>query len=154
MLIIGIDPGKSGGVAWVCDGWSEPLAEKMPETVHEVVALFERIADEGEQIKCYLEKVHSMPKQGVTSVFTFGRGLGNLEGILAALKIPFEWVTPQAWQKRIGCMSKGDKNVTKAKAAELFPRTRFTHATADCSLICEYGRRTEAGQRVAAEVVT
>lgn len=137
--IIGIDPGKSGGIAWIAEGQTEPLAVKMPESVHELADVLRGL----EGAKCYLEKVHAMPKQGVTSCFTFGKGLGNIEGVLAALKIPFEWVTPQKWQKALTCMSAGDKNVTKHKACELFPHTKWTHATADAALICEYGRRIE-----------
>lgn len=94
----------------------------------------------------YIEKVHSMPKQGVASSFTFGRGFGVLIGALAALRIRYEFVTPQTWQKAMGCMSKGDKNVTKAAAQRLFPQVKVTHAIADALLIAEYGRRTEAAR--------
>jgi hypothetical protein len=38
-------------------------------------------------------------------------------------------------------LSKGDKNVTKRKAQELFPSLKITHATADALLIAEYLRR-------------
>jgi hypothetical protein len=80
---------------------------------------------------------------GVVSAFTFGNGYGHLEMALTAAGIPFERVRPQAWQKAMGCMSKGDKNVTKAKAQELFPHLKITHATADACLIAEYGRRLQ-----------
>ena len=46
-----------------------------------------------------LEKVGAMPGQGSSSMFQFGRGVGMVEGIVAALQIPIEYVTPQAWQK-------------------------------------------------------
>ena len=45
------------------------------------------------------------------------------------------------WQKYLGCLTKGDKNVSKAKAQELFPDLKITHAIADSLLIAEYGRR-------------
>jgi hypothetical protein len=38
-------------------------------------------------------------------------------------------------------MTKGDKNITKRKAQELFPEIKITHAIADSLLIAEYGRR-------------
>jgi hypothetical protein len=57
------------------------------------------------------------------------------------LKIPFEEVSPVKWQKVMGCLSKGDKNVTKAAAQRLFPDIKITHAIADALLIAEYGRR-------------
>ena len=96
-------------------------------------------------IFAYVEKVHSSPQMGVTSAFTFGQGYGALLMLLTCKGIPFEQVTPQKWQKAMGCMSKGDKNVTKRRAQELFPNLKITHATADALLIGEYGRRLRAG---------
>jgi crossover junction endodeoxyribonuclease RuvC len=93
------------------------------------------------QFFAIIEKVHSMPKQGVASSFKFGQSYGFLRGCLVASGIPFEEVSPQVWQKELGCLSKGDKNVTKARAQSLFPQLRITHATADALLICEYARR-------------
>lgn len=141
MLIIGIDPGKSGGVAWITEWMQEPLAAKMPGTPHELVELLRN--NDLSDAKVYLEKVHAMPGQGVTSMFTFGQGLGQVEGVLAALTIPYEWVTPQKWQAALSCKTGGDKNVSKRKALELFPGTKWSHATADAALIAEYGRRME-----------
>jgi crossover junction endodeoxyribonuclease RuvC len=88
-----------------------------------------------------IEAVHAMPKQGVTSSFTFGKGYGALLMALTAAGIPFETVTPQKWQKALGCLSKGDKNVTKRKAQQLWPHIQWSHATSDAALIAEYGRR-------------
>ena len=100
------------------------------------------ITDFNHKCIAMIEKVHSMPKQGVKSSFTFGQGYGFLLGCLTALEIPFEYVTPQKWQRYLGCLSKGDKNVTKQKAQELFPHLEITHATADALLIGEYLKRT------------
>ena len=52
-----------------------------------------------------IEQVHSMPKQGVASSFKFGRHYGFLLGVLTALGIPYQTVTPQKWQKAMGCLS-------------------------------------------------
>ena len=35
-----------------------------------------------------IEKVGAMPGQGVSSMFQFGRSVGMVEGVLAALQIP------------------------------------------------------------------
>jgi hypothetical protein len=78
---------------------------------------------------------------GVTSSFTFGNGFGHLEMALTAAGIPFERVSPQKWQKAMGCLTKGDKNVSKKRAQELFPSIKCTHATSDALLIAEYGNR-------------
>lgn len=143
MLIIGIDPGASGGIAWHTDGGMDCC--KMPETERDVWhALQTLVVSSDGKRKAYIEKVHSSPQQGVTSAFTFGRGYGFLRGCLIALEIPFEEVTPQKWQSAMGCMTKGKKNVSKSRAQQLWPGITITHAVADALLICEHGRRQEA----------
>ena len=143
-ITIGIDPGVNGAIAWIQDG--KPCVEKMPETLADLWDLIESIKF-GNECRAYLESVHSSPQQGVKSAFTFGQGYGRLEMALTAVGIPFERVSPQKWQKAMGCLTKGDKNVSKRKAQELFPQLnqghRITHATADALLIAEYGRRAQ-----------
>ena len=139
--IIGIDPGTSGGIAWISDG--KPCVEKMPETLQDLWELICDIKADGDHFVAYLEQVHSSPQMGVKSAFTFGNGFGRLEMALTAAGIPFERVRPQVWQKSLGCMTKGDKNVSKRKAQELFPQLKITHATADALLLAEFGRRAQ-----------
>jgi len=139
--IIGIDPGKNGGIAWIADG--KPCVEKMPETIEDLWDIICDIKAENAHFVAYIEQVHSSPQMGVKSAFTFGNGFGHLEMALTAAAIPFERVRPQVWQKSLGCMTKGDKNVSKRKAQELFPQLKITHATADAILLAEFGRRLQ-----------
>ena len=125
-LIIGIDPGKSGGISFFYP--NGPVVFPMPNTFHDIFHLFyEHIClcsqhdNDLDKVFAFVEKVHSSPQMGVTSAFTFGQGYGALLMLLTCEGIPFEQVTPQKWQKAMGCMSKGDKNVTKRRAQELFP---------------------------------
>lgn len=143
---LGIDPGKSGGIAVLIDGEVhnvlklEPCTEAdIAEFVSDVRALVE--ASTAGPLFAFLEKVSAMPKQGVSSTFKFGTSYGFLRGLLVGMRIPFEEVTPQKWQKLMGCMTRGDKNVSKGRAQQLFPSLKITHATADALLIAEYGRR-------------
>lgn len=135
VLIVGIDPGASGGISFISS--SQARAIKMPETETSVAEAFEIC----QTCKCiaYIEAVHSMPKQGVKSTFSFGKQYGTLLGVLAALKIERNHVTPFTWQNNLRCLSKGDKNVTKRRAQELFPELKITHATADALLIGRFG---------------
>lgn len=147
MITIGIDPGASGGIAWI-DERGKACVEKMPETLADIWNLIESIRYDstdnfGQNCKACLEQVHSMPGQGVSSSFKFGNGFGHLEMALTAAGIPFERVTPQKWQKAMGCMTKGQKNITKKRAQELFPAIKCTHAISDAILIAEYGRRIQ-----------
>ena len=139
MIYIGIDPGKSGACAYTLG--NEMYTFKFSDTEHDIYARMSNAFANNDDKFALIEKVHAMPKQGVTSSFTFGRNYGFLRGCLTALRIPFEEISPQRWQKAIGCMSKGDKNVTKAKAQNMFPCMKITHAIADAILIAEYAKR-------------
>ena len=140
-VTIGIDPGTNGGIAWIMDG--KPCVEKMPDTLQDLWELLRDICQSAgtEVPHCYLEQVHSSPQMGVKSAFTFGNGFGHLEMALTAAGIPFTRVRPQVWQKELGCMTKGNKNITKQKAQELFPSMKVNHATADALLIATYGTK-------------
>jgi crossover junction endodeoxyribonuclease RuvC len=137
-LYLGVDPGNSGGIALVAENFAQ--AWKLDQTEADVADLLRSYA--GTVKLGFVEAVHSMPGQGVSSSFKFGRSYGFLRGLLVALKIPFEDVRPQAWQKQMGCLTGGDKNVSKAKAQMLWPDMRITHAIADSLLIAEACRRT------------
>ena len=142
---IGIDPGKSGGIA-VIDSNGRAYAHKMPETERDILdALMEVHKAAGfEKANCRaaLEFVRTMPQNGVRASFSFGMSYGGLRMALIAAGIPFVEVLPRKWQATIGCMTGGDKNVSKAKAQEMFPDQKITHAIADALLIAEWLRRT------------
>jgi len=148
--VIGIDPGKSGGIAVVWSGGA--TAMKMPTTEKDLWQMIEGLAP----LACFtvIERVHSMPEQGVRSVFTFGWGYGGLRMALVAADIPFEEVLPTAWQRTFG-LALGKKvkeshvqkkNRHKAKAQQLFPHVKVTHSVADALLIAEYGWRAGVGR--------
>lgn len=137
--VIGIDPGMSGGIAFISEG--KAVAFPTPETLADLVdALKDLLRLENPIV--YLEKVGGMPRNGHRQTWNFARNVGQIEGVICALGFAVDYVRPQVWQKALGCLSKGDKNVTKRKAQELFPGLKITHATADALLIAEYARRT------------
>jgi Holliday junction resolvasome RuvABC endonuclease subunit len=113
------------------------------QTYHDVAETLIEWQDDGCAYAAWIEDVHSLPKQGVASTFKFGKSYGFLLGLLTALKLPYQTVTPVKWQSALKCRSKGDKNVTKAAAQRLWPQEKWTHALADAALIAEYGRRQE-----------
>jgi len=137
-MILGIDPGQSGGFALL----SEDLAVRAVHAyAHSTPSEIVQIIDTKIITRAFLEEVHAMPKQGVVSVWKFGQNFGWWLGVLTTLKIPFDKVTPMKWQTAMRCRTKGDKNISKARAQELFPGVKMTHAVADALLIAEYGRR-------------
>lgn len=142
MLYMGSDPGKSGATAFLCEGelWWVKHSETPHDITREIVTALAR-STPGE-VFAIIESVHAMPGQGVSSTFKFGQSYGFLLGLLTALSIPYETVTPRKWQSYMGCLTRGDKNVSKSRAQELFPDVKVTHAIADAILIAEYNRRT------------
>lgn len=118
----------------------------MPETDRDLLDLLKSVifSDDGKAV-AVLEQVNAMPKQGVTSSFHFGEGYGKLQMALMAAEIPYEKIRPQKWMKALGCLSGGDKNVTKNFAQQLFPAIRVTHNIADGLLIATYCERKHKG---------
>lgn len=147
---IGIDPGQNGGlVALYPDG--EMFASAMPSTERDVWDWFRKRCP-NTAAKAVIEKVHAMPKQGVSSSFKFGVNYGFLRGCLTAIGIPFEEIQPQTWQKSLRIPSRGKsesktqfKNRLKGLAQQYFPSENVTLKTADALLIAEYCRRKNTG---------
>jgi crossover junction endodeoxyribonuclease RuvC len=152
MIILGIDPGKTGGIAHIstltCNMSNREMEtysfkDRSYTEIADYMARYTRI-----DVKAYLEKVHSMPAQGVSSSFKFGEGFGALQGMLAAYEIPFEFVTPQKWQKELSIpkrtkMEKQSdfKRRLKDTAQRLYPIhvKKIDSSTADAVLIMHYG---------------
>lgn len=144
---VGIDPGVNGGIAvldrsarvvWVC---------RMPATPSELVAKLQLLPKTSVVL---VEFVRSRPRMASQSVFTFGRGFGRIEGAIAAAGLASSFVTPKVWQTAMDCRTAGDKNITKERAARLFPLLRVTHAIADALLIAACCRRLEVDRMVLA----
>ena len=53
-----------------------------------------------------IEKVHSMPKQGVVSTFNFGRKLGEVEAMCEILGLKSEYISPRDWKKYFDLINK------------------------------------------------
>lgn len=96
----------------------------------------------------FIERVHSMPKQGVASSFNFGMGYGLWQGIVAGLGWPMELVTPQQWMKVMMTGQLKGKDAGRGRAMELWPEAveQFKrvkdNGRADAALLAEFGRRT------------
>jgi hypothetical protein len=76
--------------------------------------------------------------QGASSAWRFAQGYGFLRGLLVAHKIPREYVPPGKWQFKMRCLTRGEKNVTKSRAQQLYPFLKITHYIADAILIARY----------------
>lgn len=138
-VYLGIDPGASGAIVALEIGGEVVSLIKNSETPADVAAwLREQVSDK--RAYAFIEKVHAMPQQGVSSTFKFGTSYGFLVGLLVANQVQYHEVTPQVWQREMHCLSKGDKNRTKQAAQARFPLQKVTHAIADALLIADLCR--------------
>jgi crossover junction endodeoxyribonuclease RuvC len=148
---LGIDVGLNGAIALVVDGELISVVDmptvtldrngkaKRQVSVPELV----QIVKDFDPTDAYTERVFAKTGQGVTSVFSFGRSLGVVEGVLGALKIKNSLVTPQTWQKRMAVT--GGKDGSRARAMDLFPEQAQMFkrvkddGRADAALIAAFG---------------
>jgi len=142
-LFIGVDPGKSGGIAVISNLGILTHVFKMPKTEHDINNLFTMIANSSSNVFGIIEKVHSMPGQGVASSFKFGMNYGLLRMAMVSNKIPFDQITPNSWQKHFGLSGKGNtktehKNILKGHAQQLYPDQKMTLAICDAVLLARY----------------
>ena len=143
---IGIDPGKSGGIAVITDDNVE--VKKCPDSVQDMAFLFALILQETPplHVLVMIEKVWARPHDGRASVFTFAGNYGQWQGIIASHDITPHYVTPQVWMRAVGCPKKLKKqvrkNYLKALAKEKFPdlSKKLTLATSDAMLIADYAK--------------
>ena len=153
-LYIGIDPGKTGGIAILQDNKIYITPMLLAGKDLDVSAIARWIIDNGiiigqsrENICACIEKVHSMPKQGVASSFKFGFVTGVMHGIIRTLGIPLHLVTPQAWKKEILAGTPKDKDAAIDFCRRIYPevnllateRSRVPHSgMADALCIARY----------------
>jgi crossover junction endodeoxyribonuclease RuvC len=154
MRVIGIDPGLSGAIA-VINGTDNLTIFDMPTITVErngkakrqvsasELALILKTA-KSDDCHVFVEKVSAMAGQGVTSVFSFGRSFGMIEGILAALHMPVTYVAPATWVKAVH--RGAGKDASRSRAMELFPDNQADFkrvkddGRSDASLIAYWGK--------------
>lgn len=150
MTVIGIDPGLSGAIARTMpdgsvDCWDMPTIEVNGKKRIDAYGLVDAIVRCGPVDMIVVEKVQGVQGSGATSAFSFGHGLGLIEGILVALERPHQLVTPQRWTKDLGVGR--DKGEHRRTAQRLFPASASMFARvkddgrADAALLAWWGGR-------------
>jgi hypothetical protein len=158
-FFLGIDPGATGAAAFV-DGYGKYViiidypgsASELGSTMHDLIT---SPVDIREDIAlAVIEKVNPMPKQGISSTGKFMKNAGIWEGVVAALKIPIQLITPQRWRKILDSSvpRKPTKEDLRAYAIRKWPLaapelTRVKdHNRAEALIIAEYARMKSFGQ--------
>lgn len=138
----GVDPGVSGAMAVLVDGRFARVADFGDPS--EALALASGWISEFGPIFWAVESVHSMPRQGVKSTWTFAQNFGWWLGVLDALRQCYVLVTPRVWQARVGV---GRKLHARDKpglelARKLYPeaplKLKRHHGRADALLLARW----------------
>lgn len=151
MIVLGIDPGLSGGLAVV-------------DTADPRVRLIEAIdvPTEGEKAKrqvspsileflhkhkpeaAYIERAQAMPDQGASSGFIYGAAFGALRMAVRGMQIPLTPIESSAWKKAHSLIKCG-KEDSRLRALSLFPEgaaffgRKMDHNRAEAALIAWFG---------------
>jgi len=151
-VIIGIDPGLSGALAFlgdkgliVIDMPTLKAGSKRAIDEVELARIIDAAYKLGDIEFAVLEQVATRPGEGAVGAFTFGRGYGLLRGILRAHYIPIIDCTPARWKRDLGIKAGAGKDASRALAkerfqrdAELFNRVK-DDGRADASLLAYWG---------------
>lgn len=151
--MIAIDPGITGAIARISQsgayevkdlpvmehgkGKAKVKKQINPSGLRDILEIYYR---EGETI--VIERISSMPGQGVATMFSMGDTFGCIRGVCAAMGFKVQIITPQSWKKYYGLGK--DKEVCRAKAIELFPKAELSrkkdHNRAEALLMANYGK--------------
>jgi len=158
---IGIDPGVAGGL--VCMDTQGNIRKKCVMPIVKIGtknkvdprALTQWLRDcftEEEVRMVAIEEQRPMHKIGEVATFGMGRGYGLIEGVVAAVELPYELIRPVDWQREMfkGLPKGKTKDLSKQVAQQLYPKEDFRRTEkcknvhdglTDAALITEYIRR-------------
>lgn len=162
-IIIGIDPGASGGII-ALDGTGEwRLSSKMPRSMESYHSMFlgeearmKNLYRDSLEVRVFIERVGGYQREspdGQLGGEKTGHSMFNF-GLNVAEVYVFAWLTfgkpklvmPTSWQTAAGLkrpkgMSKTEwKRMIKERAMELYPDVEVTNYLADALLVAHYGR--------------
>lgn len=173
-IVIGIDPGISGGISII---WLEtgkivgavmPTIKEKGKNRLDSLSIFGslRVHSIRDVVRLVvIERVGSQPTDGHMQAFKFGFNVGILHGIVQGLALPLDdTVTPQRWQKAIlGSFAPGESKAASVAfcrrrwpGLSLLPTPRCTKPSdgiADAACIAEFARRQVVGNGQLSEVI-
>ena len=126
-IIIGIDPGFSGAIAFYNSTtkrlkiYDLPLKKIMNKNQIDGVRFSQMIRFISDDIEfAAIEDVHAMPNQGVVSTFRFGYNAGILLGVLCAHGLKILRIKPSVWKSALNLSANKKDSIELAKKA--FPK--------------------------------
>ena len=150
-VVLGIDPGKTGALAFL-DADGDLLAvHDMPDATCSALGAHVRdLLVEYRPTQAFVERTQAFPGQGRTSAHDYGRDAGAVLGALGAWDIPTTLLAPSKWKVAVGLRGK-DKTASRQLAVELWPAWSASfarvkdHGRAEGALIARYGWHRSLG---------
>jgi len=162
-VYVGIDPGIDGAVACIDTEHGCQTINRIPALVvgpgsrrgidlEGLAQLFGHVKSLAPKV-IVIEDVHAMPKQGVSSTFSFGVTYGALQAMIAVYRMPMVKVKPAAWKKIIMRGRPKGKDGTIAYMSQKYPHCSLVpvggraknHNFADALALADYARITVGG---------
>lgn len=148
IIYSGVDPGKSGAIASIdMDGTILKVSRFNQADTEGRIALI--IGDHFAELDqeaihaATIERVGAMPKQGLTSTFTFGRVYGEAWAGLMLSKCRVSSIAPSTWQSEMRLPKKSEysahKRAIKQEAEKRWGKV-FTLDQVDAIYIAEWAR--------------
>lgn len=116
MNILGIDPGRNGGIALLNGETLRVECWPMPDDVLTLQGLLAGLPDVS---ICALEQIYAGPQMGARSIGMMFEQFGTLKCALAWFHIPVELVRPGIWKAALNVPA--DKTAARRRASETFP---------------------------------
>jgi len=137
---IGIDPGLNGAISFVGDAvdkiffvdmpvknarWISPKKNKKGDLVYKKMVdakrLFQIIKNcPYNIISTNIEVVHSMPKQGVSTTFTFGGSFYTAITVIDLLGYELNFIQPATWKRKFGLIGHS-KDMSRQLLLSIYP---------------------------------
>jgi Holliday junction resolvasome RuvABC endonuclease subunit len=132
VIVIGIDPGLTGGVAMLhgsqAEVWDTPskLVEVNGKTKRRIDApALARLIDKAvncldphREARAFVELAQASPRMGVSSAFAYGQAFGLVVGVLAHLDVPVQTVPAAQWKRGMGLAKKGSRELGRDEERE------------------------------------
>ena len=153
--LLAIDPGLNGAFAFLGHRGEFIACDELPRFGKLVDAVnFGRVLSSMRPERAVIERVGAMPKQGVSSTFTFGTAYGIAIGCVAGFGIPLAYVAPAKWKAHFRLLGK-DKDASREVAIRLYPEAanhltlKKHHGRADALLLARYALDMDNGSKFA-----
>lgn len=171
--LIGVDPGSPAYLSWMSrkgrllelsepNDVATPTKAGMGNTPHKIAALIEGWqARSKSPVVGVIEHVSGRQHEGIRSATKFVGSMWAIEGVFAALRIPYIKVVPRKWQADVGLTSLakqtygGDtKEASLSLSRKLWPnrshlmRRKKDHNRSDAALIAYWGLMHGTEERI------